>query len=88
MESTHTRLDAIYAFLSDDELRGAFHAAGVRIDLLHGRKDLHPTEGKEFVRLTALSEIQRSELERETLGVVSNIRAEFRRRGLRATIAR
>lgn len=54
----------IYVMLTDEELRGPFQSAGIRIVLLHGRQDLYPTEGGEFEQLNSLSKIQRAELER------------------------
>lgn len=82
VDSKGNQRESVYGLLSDEELNTAMHSASVRMDLLHGWTALHPTEGEELARLRSLTDAKRAELERETIGVISSIRAEFRRRDL------
>lgn len=86
-DKNKTAGDSIYELLSDDELHTALHAAGVRMDLLNGWEDLHPQESADCAWLCLLPESERAEFEREAIAIISNIRAELRRREFRKKIA-
>lgn len=74
--------EVLYRFFTTAELDGALQAATLRVDLINRQQTMHPDQGPELVRLNSLTDLERAEVMREAIAIISSIRAEYRRRAI------
>jgi|SRR4051812_35563892 hypothetical protein len=82
MASQKINPEVVYRLFTTAELDGALQAASLRVDLINRQQTMHPDRGAELVRLNALTDVERAEIMREAIGIISSIRAEYRRRAI------